>query len=100
MNTWRADWLLRVLLTWTSLTFLIAWLPFVRSAFDGDSYTWGFGWWGFAAGGTGLSAPGRVGRNPAVVWQPRRADAVSLVAARVAHGTLHKLQLPVMGKPR
>ncbi len=56
MNTWRADWLLRVLLTWTSLTFLIAWLPFVRSAMDGDTYTWGFGWWGFAAGGTGLTA--------------------------------------------
>ncbi len=56
MNTWRADRLLRVLLTWTSLTFLLAWLPFVRSVMDGDSYTWGFGWWGFAAGGTGLSA--------------------------------------------
>jgi hypothetical protein len=23
---------------------------------DGDSYTWGLGWWGFEAGGTGLSA--------------------------------------------
>ena len=56
MNTWRPDRLLRVLLTWTSLTFLIAWLPFVRCVMDGDSYTWGFGWWGFEAGGTGLSA--------------------------------------------
>ena len=55
MNTWRADRLLRVLLTWTSLTFLLAWLPFVRSAMDGGSYTWGMGWWGLSAGGTGVS---------------------------------------------
>ena len=56
MNNWRSDWLLRVLLTWTALTFLIAWLPFLRCPMDGDSYTWGLGWWGFEAGGTGLSA--------------------------------------------
>ena len=43
-------------LTWTSLTFLLAWLPFVRSAMDGDSYTWGFFWWGFIVGGSGISA--------------------------------------------
>ncbi len=56
MNTWRPDRLLRVLLTWTSLTFLLAWLPFVRSAMDGGSYTWSIGWWRFTVGGTGLSA--------------------------------------------
>ncbi len=55
MNTWRPDRLLRVLLTWTSLTFLIAWLPFLRCVMDGNSYTWGLGWWGIEAGGTGVS---------------------------------------------
>ena len=55
MSTWRPDWLLRVLLGWTSLTFLLAWLPFVRSPMDGASYTWGFGWWGISAGGTGVT---------------------------------------------
>ncbi len=55
-NTWRPDRLLRVLLTWTSLTFLIAWLPFLRCVMDGDSYTWGLGWSGIEAGGTGVSA--------------------------------------------
>ena len=56
MNTWRADWLLRLLLGFTSLTFLVAWLPFVRCPMDGDSYTWSIGWWMFSVGGTGLSA--------------------------------------------
>ncbi len=56
MNTWRADRLLRVLLAWTSLTFLLAWLPFVRAAMDGGSYTWSVGWWGLTTGGMGLSA--------------------------------------------
>ena len=56
MKTWRPDRLLRVLVTWTSITFLLAWLPFVRSAMDGGSYTWSIGWWGLSAGGSGLSA--------------------------------------------
>jgi hypothetical protein len=56
MSAWRADRLLRVLLGWTSLTFLLAWLPFVRSVMDGDSYTWGMVWWGMSFGGTGISA--------------------------------------------
>ncbi len=56
MNTWRADRLLRVLLAWTSLTFLLAWLPLVRAAMDGGSYTWSVGWWGLTTGGMGLSA--------------------------------------------
>ncbi len=56
MNAWRPDRLLRVLLTWTSLTFLLAWLPFVRCVMDGGTYTWGFGWGGLSVGGTGISA--------------------------------------------
>ncbi len=56
MNTWRPDRLLRVLLAWTSLTFLLAWLPFVRAAMDGGSYMWSVGWWGLTTGGMGLSA--------------------------------------------
>ena len=56
MNIRRRDRLLGVVLTWTSLTFLLAWLPFVRCVMDGDSYTWCLGWWGFETGGTGLSA--------------------------------------------
>jgi len=56
MNIRRPDRLLGVVLRWTSLTFLLAWLPFVRCVMDGDSYTWGLGWWGFETGGTGLSA--------------------------------------------
>jgi len=56
MNTWRPDRLLRVLLAWTSLTFLLAWLPLVRAAMDGESYTWSVGWWGLTTGGMGLSA--------------------------------------------
>ncbi|MFP6675132.1 MAG: hypothetical protein VB878_08660 [Pirellulaceae bacterium] len=51
MNNWRADRLLRVLLGFTSFTFLLAWLPFVRGAMDGDSYTWGMSWWGFEISG-------------------------------------------------
>lgn len=48
---WRPDGLLRALLTWTSLTTLVFWLPTLRSAFDGRSYQWGLA--GF--GGVGLS---------------------------------------------
>lgn len=33
--------LLKVLLTWTSFTTLMFWLPTVRGAFDGASYEWG-----------------------------------------------------------
>lgn len=55
MNTWRADRLLRILLAFTSLSFLLAWLPFVRCPMDGNSYTWGIGWWMFSVGGRGLS---------------------------------------------
>lgn len=42
---------LRWLLVWTSLTTVIFWLPVVRGAFDGPSYSWGL--FGFA--GKGLS---------------------------------------------
>ena len=57
MSMWRPDLVLRALLGWTSLTFLLAWLPFIRSPMDGDSYTWGLAWFGQTIGGTG-------GRDP------------------------------------
>lgn len=38
---WQPDRLLHVLLTWTSLTTLVFWLPTIRGAFDGPSYEWG-----------------------------------------------------------
>ncbi|MCZ6835347.1 MAG: hypothetical protein O7G85_06180 [Planctomycetota bacterium] len=73
MNTWRPDWLLRILLTWTSLTFILAWLPFVRCTFDGATYNWGFSWWGIDVGGSGISAHFlllvvEVGLGVALIW--------------------------------
>ena len=48
---YQPDRLLRALLTWTSLTTLVFWLPTVRGAFDGCSYEWGL----VDFGGAGLS---------------------------------------------
>ncbi len=44
-----------LLMAWLTLTFVIAWLPFLRGAMDGPSYQWGashFGW-DFGGAGTG-----------------------------------------------
>ncbi len=38
-----------------SLTFVIAWLPFIRSIFDGDSYQWGMRYFGLQLGGMGIN---------------------------------------------
>lgn len=38
-----------------SLTFLMVWLPLLRSVFDGNSYQWGMGYFGLQLHGTGLS---------------------------------------------
>lgn len=43
-----------VLMLWLTTTFLTAWLPFTRSAFDGASYQWGGGLFGAQFSGTGL----------------------------------------------
>lgn len=38
-----------------SITFMIVWLPFIRSLFDGTSYVWGIQYFGFLITGAGLS---------------------------------------------
>ncbi len=38
-----------------SLTFMIVWLPFLRSIFDGSSYEWGTVYYGFPLGGAGIT---------------------------------------------
>lgn len=38
-----------------SLTFMIVWLPFVRSLFDGESYAWGTNYFGFFISGNGVT---------------------------------------------
>ena len=38
-----------------SLTFLMVWLPLLRSVFDGSSYQWGMGYFGLQLHGTGLT---------------------------------------------
>lgn len=51
---WRPSRVLRLLLWWTSLVFLTAWLPLVRGAFDGASYEWGTSYFGRAFAGAGV----------------------------------------------
>ena len=38
-----------------SITFMIVWLPFIRSLFDGTSYVWGTQYFGFWIRGAGIS---------------------------------------------
>jgi hypothetical protein len=47
-----------------SLTFMITWLPFIRSSFDGDSYVWGTAFFG-----TQMSGAGFGGDYPFLVFQ-------------------------------
>jgi hypothetical protein len=51
--SWKPDRLLKAILIWTMLTFLLTWLPLVRGLMDGDSYQWGNSFWGFQLGGRG-----------------------------------------------
>lgn len=53
-RSWQPDRLLRLLLAWTSIVFLTAWLPFLRGAFDGPSYEWGTSYWGIPFRGSGV----------------------------------------------
>lgn len=50
----RPDRLLRIVMAWTVLTFVLAWLPLVRCLFDGSSYEWGTRVFGARLGGAGL----------------------------------------------
>ncbi len=49
----RPDRLLRMLLGWTAVTLLFAWLPLIRGPMDGASYVWGASYWGLSVGGSG-----------------------------------------------
>ena len=46
--------LLRLLLGWTTVTFILVWLPLIRGLMDGSSYVWGTNYWGFSVGGSGI----------------------------------------------
>jgi len=50
----RSGRLHRLLLFWVALSFVLFWLPLVRSIMDGATYEWGVMWWGLRLGGTGL----------------------------------------------
>jgi hypothetical protein len=54
MNSARSDRIRRILMCWLTLSTLFAWLPFVRSIFDGPSYSWGGDYWGIQFSGSGL----------------------------------------------
>ncbi len=51
MDTWKPDRLLKLLLGWTTLTFLLSWLPMIRALFDGATYQWGFALFGIPLSG-------------------------------------------------
>lgn len=51
-----SDRVYNLLLYVISFTFLIVWLPFIRSAFDGATYQWGQSYFGIALGGKGITA--------------------------------------------
>ena len=51
---WKPDRLLRAILIWTGITFIIVWLPLVRGLMDGESYQWGNSLWGMQIGGRGV----------------------------------------------
>ncbi|MDX5482873.1 MAG: hypothetical protein LPK07_14430 [Hymenobacteraceae bacterium] len=47
--------LVKVLLYLTAITFVFSWLPFVRCLFDGETYTWGTGYFGRSFSGSGTA---------------------------------------------
>ena len=57
MDTWKPDRLLKLLLGWTTLTFLLSWLPMIRALFDGPTYHWGFPLFGIPLSGSGTAGP-------------------------------------------
>jgi len=48
--------LLTVLTVLISFTFMVTWLPVVRSIFDGSSYQWGLNFYGLGFSGEGITA--------------------------------------------
>jgi len=51
----KSTGLTSALSTLISLTFMIVWLPFIRSIFDGTSYVWGTVFYGIGFRGAGIS---------------------------------------------
>lgn len=49
-STWS-----NVLMVVISITFMIVWLPFIRSLFDGDTYQWGMDYFGLFISGAGIT---------------------------------------------
>lgn len=54
MVDWRPDRILSTILSWTMITMILVWLPFVRGLMDGDSYQWGGLFWGMQIRGSGV----------------------------------------------
>lgn len=52
---WEPSRLVRVILIWLAITFITGWLPMIRGAFDGPTYSWGTSYFGkqFSGSGTG-----------------------------------------------
>ncbi len=72
-RSWRPDWLLRAILGWTALTFVLAWLPMIRCILDGASYSWQTTWWGMTVGGSGIGGafvllPVQVALGASLLW--------------------------------
>lgn len=89
-----------LLMSWLTLTFVAAWLPFVRGAMDGPSYAWGTSHFGWAVGGAGLGgdywfAAAKAGFALLMLWAgwrrpngPFRLALLLWLAVRLAD-TLH-----------
>lgn len=53
--TRKSHWVYNLLLFVMAFSFLIVWLPMLRSAFDGESYQWGNSYFGIALSGKGMT---------------------------------------------
>lgn len=99
----RATRLLRLLVAWLLIISLFAWLPLLRSLFDGDTYEWASGpWFGHVFRGAGLHgdlwylALKLALFAPAVVgllrrWWPLGALLAATLAALYLTADLHTL---------
>lgn len=58
-----------LLMVWITITFVTAWLPFLRSLMDGTSYEWGDALFGMRFSGAGLEGD---------FWYPALATAIGL----------------------
>ena len=54
-NYWRPSFILRLILIWLTILFVLGWLPMLRGAFDGPSYEWGNSYFGKQFSGKGTA---------------------------------------------